>query len=597
MVREDVQPQSIPPRWSLQRVAGALASHLDAPPDAGGHQVMWYGGAASLLAAAYGLAFLAAALAGPTLAAWDTHQHVYWMWRYLDPGLFPGDPHTDYFQAVAPAGYAALYRLAAGCGLDPLLTSKLLPIPIAIATAAYAFVVTLRVYPVPAAAFAASVLFTQYAWMNLDLPTATPRAFLYPALLAFLYHLLARQPRRLAAATAATAAFYPQYLLLELAVLAAWPWRWRGGPRLAASRSEAVGLGAAAAIATAGLLAYAYQTAQFGPVVSPSEARAMVEFGDQGFRRYFTADPVDFWLFSFASGYFPYGRWGAFPPLMLAAIAFPLLWAASRRFPVRARLSPDAPRLWALVAASTGLFLLAHATVFRLYYPARYTGNPIGLVVAIAAAITATAAAAAFLRWAARSAPRAVIGVIGVALAGGALLAPPGAGARLPNTGILREGRHPALYAFLARQPKDALIASLSAETEFIPMFARRPVLVANTMNPYHLGFYRPIERALEALVAAQYATTAAEVRAFLRAYRVAYLLLDRGAFEPAYLGTNEWLRQGGGGVAAARARMARGARFVLQEPDPRAIAFENEALILLDARFVAPGVGNGRGR
>jgi hypothetical protein len=55
----------------------------------------------------------------------DARQHVFWMRRFLDSTLFPGDLMADYFQSTAPPGYAAIYRAIAAVGIDPLLLSKI----------------------------------------------------------------------------------------------------------------------------------------------------------------------------------------------------------------------------------------------------------------------------------------------------------------------------------------------------------------------------------------------------------------------------------------------------------------------------------------
>ena len=55
----------------------------------------------------------------------DVREHVFWMFRYMDPGLFPQDPIADYFQSLAPSGYASPTGCLAKVGIDPLLASKL----------------------------------------------------------------------------------------------------------------------------------------------------------------------------------------------------------------------------------------------------------------------------------------------------------------------------------------------------------------------------------------------------------------------------------------------------------------------------------------
>ncbi|HMZ81305.1 MAG TPA: hypothetical protein PLL06_16505, partial [Acidobacteriota bacterium] len=71
----------------------------------------------------------------------DTRQHVFWMQRFLDPELFPNDLIADYFQSVAPPGYALLYRGLALIGISPLLASKLLPPVLALSLTGFGFAV------------------------------------------------------------------------------------------------------------------------------------------------------------------------------------------------------------------------------------------------------------------------------------------------------------------------------------------------------------------------------------------------------------------------------------------------------------------------
>src|SRR5215208_192506 len=115
---------------------------------------------------------------------------VFWMERFLDPQLFPNDLIADYFQSVAPTGYSALYNLMAHLGVHPMLLNKLLPMALGFITTAYCFLLCLRILPVPGAAFFSTLILNQSIWMQDDLVSATPRAFLYPLFLAFLYYLV-----------------------------------------------------------------------------------------------------------------------------------------------------------------------------------------------------------------------------------------------------------------------------------------------------------------------------------------------------------------------------------------------------------------------
>src|SRR5687768_12197180 len=100
--------------------------------------------AALVVACYYSAMALRAAFARPDLVQDDARLHVFWMARFRDPTLFPNDIIADYFQAVAPAGYKAIYWIFAQCGVEPLLLSKLLPAAIGVLTAYLVFRLFLR---------------------------------------------------------------------------------------------------------------------------------------------------------------------------------------------------------------------------------------------------------------------------------------------------------------------------------------------------------------------------------------------------------------------------------------------------------------------
>ncbi len=66
----------------------------------------------------------------------NARQHVLWMLRFLDPALLPNDFLADYFQSVAPWGYARFYQIFAWLGISPLVLHKLLPGVLALITTA-----------------------------------------------------------------------------------------------------------------------------------------------------------------------------------------------------------------------------------------------------------------------------------------------------------------------------------------------------------------------------------------------------------------------------------------------------------------------------
>ena len=121
--------------------------------------------ASLIIAAIYGGLFWRIAFAGPYTIPDDGRQHLFWMLRYVDPGLFPGDIIADYFQSVAPAGYKALYWLGAQIGLHPFLLSKLLPPLLGMVGTAYAFHLAMAIIPAPLVAFTSTIILNQSLWM------------------------------------------------------------------------------------------------------------------------------------------------------------------------------------------------------------------------------------------------------------------------------------------------------------------------------------------------------------------------------------------------------------------------------------------------
>jgi len=65
--------------------------------------------------------------------------------------------------------------------------------------------------PVPTAGFIATLLLNQSLWMKDDLVSATPRAFVYPLFLAFLYYLR-RSLLPVCVAIALLGLFYPHFV-------------------------------------------------------------------------------------------------------------------------------------------------------------------------------------------------------------------------------------------------------------------------------------------------------------------------------------------------------------------------------------------------
>ncbi|MGF1512438.1 MAG: hypothetical protein ACFB5Z_01900 [Elainellaceae cyanobacterium] len=522
----------------------------------------------------------------------DVRSHVFWMWRFFDASLFSNDLIADYFQSVAPHGYTALYRAAAALGLDPLTFNKLLPLPIALVATGYCFWLTLSILPVPAAGFMAATLLNQAIWNTHDVASATPRAFIYPFFLAFLYYVLQRAMLPALLAIVLQGLFYPQCLFLSSGVLVLRLLEWRQGLRLSRQRPDYVLCVAGLGMAFIMLLPYALKISDYGPVLTVAEARSLPTLEGDGRKNFFFDNPLKFWLCGERSGILPYS-WCKYerPPELWASLLLPLLLWRSRRASQNTlghKVTPDVALLLQVIAASVGMFFLAHALLFRLHLPSRYIKHSVPMVVTIAAGVSLVLLLEAGLQWAKRRRSRqnlaalGVVGLVGLYSFGYPLLMD-----EYPNPDYVA-AQSTSMYEFLARQPKDALVASLSDQANNIPALAKRSVLSSSeTANPYHLGYYRQIQARTEDLMAAQYSVTPSVVRDFVETYGVDLWLVDANAFEAEYISQNPWLRQIQPTADEARQRLSQGQRPLLETLIRPCRAFRGQGRIILDAQCI----------
>ncbi len=437
-------------------------------------QVRFWFVASLLVALLYGSLGLQE-MAGNNAVADDARQYLVWMRRWLDPTLFPNDPIADYFQAVTPWGFAAFYRLFALLGIDPLRLSQLLPLPLALVATGYGFRLCLRLLPMPFAGFMAALLLNQLVWSHDDLASATPRAFMLPLFLAFLNYLMQRALWPTLAVILLQGLFYPQYLLVFAGLLALQPWDWRR-LRLTSDRTEwwfcLAGLG----VCLLALLPYLAASPD-GAVITAAEARALPEFGSAGRARFWLDDPWQFWLTGSRSGLFPSLK----PPLLGLGFLLPLLLCLPRRFPIARYITPNLAILGQTVIVALGLFFAAHALLFRLHLPSRHTAYTLRYVLVFAAALVLMLLLEGSLRWLQSPTarwPRRFLVWGGILVMACLLLLYPVYAESFPKTGY-QPGSAPTLYALLAAQPQDILVASLLPEADNIPSFAQRLVLIA----------------------------------------------------------------------------------------------------------------------
>jgi hypothetical protein len=510
-----------------------------------GSQRFWLG-LSLAFAAVYGLLALRQAQ-GEFVIQDDARQHVFWMQRFVDPQLFPNDLIADYFQSVAPWGYTWLYRLAAGLGLNPLLFSKILPPILGLLSTWANFSVVMQFFPVPIAGFVSSLLLNQMLWMNDDLVSATPRAFIYPLFLGFCYFLLRRRLLPCLALLVLQGGFYPQSVFLAAGLLLIQLVDWSDGkPQIARAKSDwrfcALGLATALAV----MLPYALHISQFDPVVTLAEARQMPEFQPGGRSDFFNNRPWKFWLVGLRSGLLPHPD--RLPELLWTGLLLPVMLVNRKRFPLTQQIRPAIRLMPQLLLVSLAWFGAAHALLFRLHLPSRYTQHSLRLLLCWTAGLAIVIGLDAMKRWADHTTgPRTTqtrwltVGLIALFSAG--LIFFPNYTPEFPRTQYI-QGKQPTLYQFLRQQPAQALVASTADEASNLPSFAQRSVWVAREYAiPYHMGYYRQIQQRVAELVEAQYSPGLPKLKRFIRDSGVDLWLLDRQAFTRDYV-EQSWIRQ-----------------------------------------------------
>jgi len=524
------------------------------------------------------------AFASEYLLADDVREHVFWMFRFIDPRLFPHDQIADYFQSLAPSGYAGLYWLLTRVGIDPLQASKLLPSFLSVVAVGYFFALAARVFRSPAVATFAAILFCQCLWSNSDLSSATPRAFFYPLFVAFLYYDVRGSRLGILVAVGLEGIFFPPAALLSLGVLGLDLVRWEKPFRLYLVKSARpyVIFAAAFALTLACIWPYLHNVGTFGPLVTYSQARQMPEFGPWGRVPFFFPSFWDYWVRGNAGIHTPPAR----PPWFLAAFLWPVLRYLPNQFPLLKAMPRGARPMIQMVGAGLALFFTAHLLLFRLYLPNRYTQPTMRVLFTLAAAGVVLALVDAALRWAETRRRLASVAALGLsAILFGLILGFPLLLSNFPIASYVK-GTDAELYRFFLRQPLTSRIASLADEANNLPTFCRRSITVgAECAVPFHPAFYLPLrERGLQ-LARAQYSGDRDVVRECVREQQIDFWLLDRNAFSRDYARGSRLLRQLSMSSPREVLGAVQGVTPILQRPPPGSVVYEDAKFVVLDAR------------
>lgn len=540
------------------------------------------------LASIYGILSLKQAFAEPNLVHDDARQHIFWMLRFIDPDLFPNDLIADYFQSVAPWGYTLVYKLGIILGINPFDLAKIIPPILGLFVTYYFFRLCIEILPIPATGFIGCLIINQALWLKDDLASGTPRAFINPIFIAFLYHLVRNYRLGVCVTIAAIGLFYPQYILIAALMLILRVFKWQNRRfKLTQNKRDYQILASGLLVAFMVLLPYVITSSEFGPTITRAQAMNSPEFFDGGRSKFFHDNFIDIWFTGRDSGMFHNSLFT--PATQCVALFLPFLLILPKQFPLGRYITPKAWVLLQLLISSVLMFFASHALLFKLHLPGRYTELSFRVILAVLTAISLSLIwdrllriiknqySHRFYRYLAGSLTAMMVGIV--------LLYP----AFVPYFPLVRyeKGRMTEVYNFFQQQPPDIVIASLSGEADQLPTFAQRTVLMAREYAiPYHLGYYHQILARTLDMINAHYTDDWQKLHDFINQYNVDFWLIDPAAFSPEYIKNNHWMLIFTEGKKALKL-LENNSNFALYKQVNTCMAFEQINWWIVDAKCI----------
>jgi hypothetical protein len=450
----------------------------------------------------------------------DAAHHVFWLYRYADPALFPGDISIEYFKTSAPWGYRALYFLVAPI-LDPQLAAELMSVLLLVASGVLVWRIGLCAgwYETEATGLLAIVALAVFLSLQKDLlpPIAFQRSFSLPLLLLTMWALVSHRYAWVGVSWLAAALLYPVVLPVQgLTAAVVFLGDLQANRRMPPRWIWNAALGAIALlIAAIGMPV----PAEVGPAYTYAQAMQMPEFGSQGRLRMYEDGALAYWLDGHRAGL----GWSPRRLLLIgAAVALAATLGRLRSIPLAA---------WAMAGTGIGLWAAMRAfpeqLMFGLYLPNRHPKWALAVFGILALATAAAAAYEGVARWwrtrhpENEALPRRGL-VIGAPLIVAAVLLPNAIDVwNRPLDGDLERA-----YAFIAELPPDTLVAAHPDLGDFVPLRTRRSVLTSSEISmAWMQGYYAVMKPRVEASLRAAYATRIEEMDAALEPFGVDVML------------------------------------------------------------------------
>ena len=489
----------------------------------------------------YGLYFYYFVFSQEYIVQDDVRQHIVWLQRFIDPQLFTDDIISQYFYNLAPLGFKSLYIWAAKIGIEPLLLAKLLPPILTLITTIYTYLFVWQILPMPIAGCLSSLFINQLMWLNDDVVSATHRAFIYPLFAAFLYYLARKSIVSCLIMMLLQGLFYPHILLIEMTILTLRLLVIKKALLITITRKKQLYIWwIAGLIVTAiALIPITQKPPELAITVTARQMQQMPEFNFEGRNAFFGGGFFKYWFAGSSGLSLP-----LFPTIVWLGLGLP--WLLNTKLPTVKLITNKINILLQVTVASLIMFCLAHILLPKLHLPSRYTYHTLRFVLAISTGIVVTILLDLVEKYFQKrqfslleKTKITTIGLFAIAV----IIFP-----AIPYVFTnwfqnWKIGTAPEIYQYLAQQPKDIIIASLSEEANNIPAFSQRSILVGREFSmAYHPTYYAEIEQRTVELLQAQYSLNPNVIYSFIKKYGVDYWLLDSNTFTPEYIAQKDWL-------------------------------------------------------
>ncbi|MEK0189237.1 hypothetical protein WMG39_30985, partial [Microcoleus anatoxicus PTRS2] len=241
--------------------------------------------------------------------------------------------------------------------------------------------------------------------------------------------------------------------------------------------------------------------------------------------------------------------------------------------------------------ASLVMFLAAHATIFKLYQPGRYTAYSLRFIVVFLSAIALTLLLDGVGNWAKTTETnfgiKNLLSIITTAIIAVVVVLYPCLVEKFPSVGYV-EGKMPELYQFFQEQPPDILIASLAPEVDNLPTFSQRSVLLGKEYAvPYQKGYYTRFRQRVNDLIRAQYSPDRSVVQKFINQYGIDFWMLEREALTLEYVKDYGWIEDFDSTPKAMQV-LKQGKIPVLAEAMTSCAVFQNGIVVVLETSCIA---------